>query len=350
MKIKSLLKNELSLKYFEPMFQLYVDMRDVATDMEAAFNYHVLNNRSVRLETPFPQRMGIAPTNHCNANCIFCAYRKLKDTDRYNHMDLKEFEKAVDDFAANGGKEIGLTPTVGEVLLDPTIFEKIKYAKSRGLRVDTVSNGLLLAPNGNYGKLLESGLDLLDISIGDILPAIDSKIYGIPQSASEFKIDGILKLLDERKKNGSKMKVVLAFRSSRSEWEVLNDLKKSKLGEHYRDKSFEITFLRRYDNWGGRIGAEELAGMQKMRRGAKFKKYPCAGLYNIGVLANGDIRLCGCRAKDTLFDDLVIGNMRDTKLKDAWESKDREKIIKEFSHGRYPQVCIECSAYTPKIR
>jgi hypothetical protein len=64
-------------------------------------------------------------------------------------------------------------------------------------------------------------------------------------------------------------------------------------------------------------------------------------------MPNGDMRACGCSVKDTLEDDLVIGNANSMGLKEAFKSEKWNKIIREFG-SRKPKACAECNLYFPK--
>ncbi len=81
-------------------------------------------------------------------------------------MKYNLYKKVIDELIEIGGKTVWLTPVMGEALIDPNIFEKIKYAKKKKLIVKLYSNGVLLNRKNNYKKNLNSGLDKLFISLG----------------------------------------------------------------------------------------------------------------------------------------------------------------------------------------
>ena len=65
----------------------------------------------------------IETTKICNANCIFCAYQYQK-RDKVAMDDLL-FKKLIDEYVELGGGNLGLTPTVGDPLVDKNIINKI---------------------------------------------------------------------------------------------------------------------------------------------------------------------------------------------------------------------------------
>jgi len=100
------------------------------------------------------------PTNHCNASCIMCP--RDKHTREQGIMDQAAYERSIDEVSALGAQQIVLTG-FGEPMLDNQLEEKIRYAKSKGLRTYVISNGSALTRKRAY-LLLQSGLDELRIS------------------------------------------------------------------------------------------------------------------------------------------------------------------------------------------
>jgi len=44
--------------------------------------------------------------------------------------------------------------------------------------------------------------------------------------------------------------------------------------------------------------------------------YPCLNLWNVVILYDGSVRLCGCQIKNDEYDDLVVGNIFEKSLKE----------------------------------
>lgn len=112
-------------------------------------------------------RINIDVTNHCNKACSICPMR-----DRYHkryfpmgYMDVALFTNIVDQLPE--GTEIDFHKD-GEPLLHKDIAWMIGYAHNKGFFTHIVTNGILL---DRYKKeLIESGLDLITISIVDAIP------------------------------------------------------------------------------------------------------------------------------------------------------------------------------------
>lgn len=294
----------------------------------------------------FLQTLYIQPTNVCNCQCVFCAYRKMKKTGSFGRtMDAATFACVLYRFKSAGGSVIRLVPTVGEIFLDPGVFEKIAHAKREGFSVTAFTNGLLLTRHA--AQLAGSGLDALDISIGDILPEHESVIFGISQVAARQKIDGILALLKQVEEQGSHMKLALHFRPSRRRASLWRDFARSGFMRPYREGRLAVHWGYRYDNWCGQIAQSELLGRMRLRRNPKLWRLPCANFQKATVLPNGDLRLCGCRCKETLQDELIVGNLLTQSVNEIRESEKHKGLLARYAQGDLPDVCRECSLYEP---
>ena len=82
----------------------------------------------------------IENTSKCNLKCRFCAYdkRDLKNVP-YETMPQAIFEDFVNQSLEIGYKNIGLTPTTGDVFMDKDLFSKINYLENRTELKETVT-------------------------------------------------------------------------------------------------------------------------------------------------------------------------------------------------------------------
>jgi radical SAM protein with 4Fe4S-binding SPASM domain len=60
-------------------------------------------------------------------------------------MDMKLYKKIIDQSVDAGASRVSIE-NYGEPFLDPTIYEKAEYARSRGLFTHTITNGSLITP------------------------------------------------------------------------------------------------------------------------------------------------------------------------------------------------------------
>src|SRR5437870_4067345 len=75
-----------------------------------------------------PFELHLELTNLCNANCIFCPYQFQERQAEF--MPEEIFYKAVSDYVDIGGGSVGLTPIVGDALIDPHFLARVRYLRA----------------------------------------------------------------------------------------------------------------------------------------------------------------------------------------------------------------------------
>lgn len=118
---------------------------------------------NARLWSQGPVVLNLEPTTRCNFNCWYCVGRHMPESD----LSFTNFVRALDHFPQ---LEVLVLVGEGEPLLHPRFFDMVTYAKGRGLRVFTLSNGSTFSA-ANIRKMCESGLDYVAISIDSTDPA-----------------------------------------------------------------------------------------------------------------------------------------------------------------------------------
>ena len=109
-----------------------------------------------------PEIVQIESTNICNAKCVFCPRDDMHR--RQGVMSLDLFRKIVDECAALGITHVRVH-NYGEPFLDRHLTEKVRYAKSKGIKeVGMISNGSLITEKIARG-MIEAGLDAINISV-----------------------------------------------------------------------------------------------------------------------------------------------------------------------------------------
>ncbi len=104
-------------------------------------------------------------TSYCNFKCSYCVTHSPKSLLplRRGHMTMATYERLLD---ANPRARIVVLQGDGEPLLDPTVFDKLRVARDRGLSTQIVSNGSQLrARPGMIARLLEEGPDVFLVSL-----------------------------------------------------------------------------------------------------------------------------------------------------------------------------------------
>jgi len=312
-------------------------------DLKSIFSYYILNKK--KEYSPKLEGLIIIPTTICNANCVFCANRFLKD--KRQVMPFNIFKKIVDEYKQLGGRIVSITPTIGDIFTDPGIFQKIKYLEKKKMGYSFYTNAILL--HKYIDEILDSKLQKLYVDIADVIPKYDAKVFQISEVVSKKRLESLLNLLERIKSEKSSLVVQFSFRGRRSPRKIFKDLKKSLFFEYYKKGILELSFLQEYDNWGGLITKKDLLGTQGLKRPSKIRKYPCKALFNLSILPNGDIRLCGCRCLETFNDELVIGDIKKDSLRDIIKNKKWKSILNKSGTKNLPEVCKNCSFYRAKI-
>ena len=103
-----------------------------------------------------PKRIQLETFYGCNAKCIMCAV-SLPPTRKKGIMPLDMSKYILDEFAPykNQIKKLDLFG-LGEPLLDPYIFQRIKYAKEKGFRNIAISTNADLLDKEKQRKLLKN--------------------------------------------------------------------------------------------------------------------------------------------------------------------------------------------------
>jgi len=104
-----------------------------------------------------PFELHLELTNLCNANCVFCPYQF--QTREVQFMSDEVFYKAVQDYVSIGGGSVGLTPIVGDALIDPKFLDRARYLRSLPQvdRIWLTTNCILLDRFG-IEPVLQSGI------------------------------------------------------------------------------------------------------------------------------------------------------------------------------------------------
>jgi len=144
-------------------------------------------------------------TNLCNARCIMCPREKMKRP--LGIMDMKLYTKWLDEAVSLGAKCVSLEH-FGEPLLDPGLFEKAAYAKAKGLKVYTITNGSLLG--GTAIRSVLKYFDKIRVSMYAVTKETYEKIH-LCLSFDDVE-PNLLGLFEARKKDtSSNLKIEIYF-------------------------------------------------------------------------------------------------------------------------------------------
>ncbi len=311
-----------------------------------------------------PRYVQAEPTNLCNQQCKMCPRNANLDAP-LGSMSFDNFKKlyqqipTIENLQLNG---------LGEPLLNEEIFKMISYAKEKGSVVVLTSN-CELATKEKAGKMVESGLDILKIS----MDSTDEKIYtSIRHGNLKNALTGIKNIV-EAKKMAGREKPLIWFNSilMRNNYERMIDI--IKLGDElkidlvrfkpigtfdiYKDKDLvappdklfnEIKLaVKQSKKYSVRHNLESLLANKDIYYRPKDITYPCYSPWlEVYIQWYGGVRLC-CEFYSKKYD---IGNMFEKDFKEIWNSGQMGQIRGLFSKGQmnFP-VCQTCNRFQRNI-
>ena len=128
----------------------------------------------------------------CNLFCDHCNIGRNTNLSTFKPtLNLEEKKKIIVRIKEWYKKAFFLTILGGEPLLQKDSYELISFAKKQGAIVQITSNGVLLSQKRNAQKLVDSGLDYLDLSLDSYTPDLHDKTRGKKGTHA-----GVLKTID----------------------------------------------------------------------------------------------------------------------------------------------------------
>ena len=155
--------------------KLYLSKYDELKNVLSAQNAEVPQDEFLRLNSLL--NVYIEPTNRCNLSCIFCARENANRS--LQTMSLQAFQNAMRGIPR--GSYITLTGN-GEPLINPEIYQMIKYASDAGMFVSIITNASPLNSE-NQDKLIESGVSRIQASF----QSLDKSAYETVMRNAKFE-------------------------------------------------------------------------------------------------------------------------------------------------------------------
>ncbi|HKW18038.1 MAG TPA: radical SAM protein [Terriglobales bacterium] len=285
-----------------------------------------------------PFELHLELTNLCNANCVFCPYQFQQRQTQF--MSDEVFGKAIGDYVATGGGSVGLTPIVGDALIDPKFLDRVRYLRSLPQidRIWLTTNCILLDKFG-IDAVLQSGITALNVSTAGFDQEMYRRVY---RNASYQRMrSNVLELVSRNADLGSPVAITIALRPDRPLKSVLADPDFQPILAHHPQLDFTWSFT----SAGGRITREILPASMKLRTVAS-RRESCVNTYNGPiVLPDGTVLGCNCVAAMDATKDLSIGNILQTSLADIWAGEEIRRLRSSFGTAGLNSTCANCDMY-----
>ena len=290
-----------------------------------------------------PFQLHLELTNICNALCIFCPYQFQKRP--FEVMSDEVFHLAVSQYHDIGGGSVGLTPIVGDALVDPAFLERVRYLRSlpRIDRIFVTTNAIALDRYPTE-EVLESGLTAVYISTAGFERESYNRIYrSTIRGAYDRMRDNVTALVKKNTELGKPATITIGIRTDRPLQDVMKDPDMQPILEH--DPLIDFTW--RYQNGGGLITRELLPAAMKLRP-LPVMEEACSRLYDGPiVLPDGKVLACSCIAAMDALEDLKIGDIHEEMLSRIWRGKRMRDLRDQFQAcGKLNATCSNCSSYS----
>ena len=287
--------------------------------------------RQGRLEDAgdFPKVVLIDTISFCNLKCSMCVHKDMKR--KKGIMPWSLFSKIINEIAEVDKSTRVWMVFFGEALLlknrNPSIFEMISYAKSKGLsEVVLNSNGILLDERASK-ELISSGLDAIYIGID----AFESETYAKIRVGGDYErvVQNTLGLIRlKRAMNSEKPEVFVQF--------VVMDINEKEVNDftQFWNRQGAAVKIRQKVSWAGSVDAPNLILKEQER-------WPCHwAMQTMSITDTGKVVTCAVDL-DARF---VAGDISHQSLKEVWNGKLKDIRKLHFSRRFHdlPQNCLEC--------
>ena len=273
--------------------------------------------RSGRDKAPrWPDIVQIESTNLCNAKCVFCPRDDMHR--RQGIMDFDLFTKVVDECAALGITHVRVH-NYGEPFLDKGLVEKVRYAKSKGIKeVGMISNGSLITEDIARG-MIDAGLDAINISVD----AAGKEVFEATRLHLKYDdvIANIRTLARLRHESGrTHPKLILSF--------VRQD-----------NSADEQAFIKEWSRVADKIHITDLHNWAGTLNDRTTVQFPCYRLWlTFTVLWDGRVSMC-CADFDGRH---VFGDLRTQTIAEVWNSPLYRAARRQHLEDGGPGICRSC--------
>ncbi|MGQ9684107.1 MAG: radical SAM/SPASM domain-containing protein [Anaerolineae bacterium] len=287
----------------------------------------------------------IEPSTMCNLRCALCPVTQGLGRPQ-GVMDLALFKRFVDE--AGPYLFLLLMWDWGEPFLNPGIYEMIAYAKARGIRLISSTNGHLFAKREHAEQVVRSGLDTLVFAVDGITQETYQKYRR--SGDLETALAGMRTVLAVRRELGAATPLVnLRFIVMRH-----NEHEVPRLKELAPDLGIDVlTFKTLNPDLDPETGLdrEEFVPTQERYRRFRYssdgrrlrlRRNPCRSLWNsVAVHWNGTISACSLDAREVM----AFGTLQEASLRDIWFGQGYAQARRQFRRDweRIP-FCRDCSS------
>jgi radical SAM protein with 4Fe4S-binding SPASM domain len=296
-------------------------------------------------DEPFPRWIQLQTINACQASCVMCPYPTYRTVFPRGRMDDALFDRIVDEIVSRPEARTFIPMLQNEPFLDKRLFDRVRRVKEQSggrIEVELVTNGAFLTDE-NIGRIRESGLDVLDIS----LDALSRETYRRIRIGLDYDevLAGVERVLDA---NLPRTRVLVRMLRQKE-----NAAEVRAFARHWRARGVPVFIYSAHNRAGAvpefeertRLPASDVSWLDRVgRRAFRAVLGHCPipfGMTNI--LHNGDMLMCvhDWGRKE------IIGNLRDTSIAELWNGPRMREIRTLVAARRYESLpaCRDCSLW-----
>lgn len=309
----------------------------------------------------------------CNMRCDFCPYPLRSDIGEV--LPERIVHSILDSLEPDERFEYVCFSQFNEPLMDGRIYDFILYAKSKGLLVLLVTNGMMFKDENVIQRLVDVAPDIVKISLQIVNEDSFRNVRKVNMPFDEYK-QGIYRYLQRAEGSNTRVNVDVACnflsgmrslktlvlgtdRGDPSVYNTVNDLKEDVAGflKGWQDFSSDYQYVSKdvegffnnvtvdyRDQAAYSMGKNIFLKIKHFCYGKKLRDF--YSVHNgigcstrmLGVLASGAVVPC-CMAYDN---SISLGNINDQALSVILESK--KDFLRELRSGeKMPVVCRRCA-------
>jgi radical SAM protein with 4Fe4S-binding SPASM domain len=240
----------------------------------------------------------------------------------------------------------------GEPLLSPSIHEMIAYARAKGIRVVTSTNGNTLAKPGLAERLVRSGLDTLIVA----LDGATQETYELYRRGGKLSsvVEGIRTVVERKRELKSATPLInlrqVVMRQNEAE---LPELKR--LAEELGVDALTLKTMNPYDE-NGALPIDEARNIEFIPKDPRYRRFdysnagerrirlernPCKQLWNNPAIHfDGTVCPCAFDPKETQ----TLGDLKKDSFDDVWYGPAYRAMRRRFRKDwKNLPLCKECS-------
>ena len=287
--------------------------------------YHLIKRRYLM----FPKRVQVETTSYCNAKCVMCPHPIMPRRNRQMEQGL--FDKIINELSEHRNElKVLSLHFLGEPLMDPHLFERVKQAKDAGIKEVQLNTNAQLLDEEKAEKLIRSGIDTVTFSLDGLQPEIQEKRrVGTSLSTVVKNIDFLLYLIKKNSFSGKKPRTIIyTIRNSSMDkaWKPIV--------QKYKGIVDSIAVINQ-NNWGGRI-----INTEKEQNLTAFR-IPCPLIFStMPINVEGKVNLCCLDYADKE----IMGDIHEASIYDIWNGKmERYRLLHIRNQSELIPFCKECS-------